>query len=69
MDAMTLFVIVQLASGEVRTADYTRMPLNRSCTEAAQSARVHRTGYWMRAGAKRVMFYCAPTERPLVIAR
>ena len=59
MDAMTLFVIVQLASGELRTVAATPMPMNHSCTEATQRGRTYRVDYWLRAGAKRVMFYCA----------
>jgi hypothetical protein len=70
MDALTLFVIVQLANGEVRTVHATPMPMNRSCTEAAEN--LHHgyiANHYLRAGAKRVMFYCAPTAKPLRIAR
>ena len=73
MDATTLYVIIALANGELRTVDTIPQPSNRqSCTTTAQRARYD--GAWTnfyvtRAGAKSVLIYCAPRSKTLVIAR
>ena len=59
MDATTLYIIVQLANGDVRTA--MEWPSDRGCSVAVQSmhhSRIANAHLW--AGAKSVMFYCAP---------
>ena len=59
MDAATLYVIVLLANGDVRTA--LEWPSDRGCSVAAQGmhhSRIANAHLW--AGAKSVMFYCAP---------
>ncbi len=69
MDAQTLYVIVQLANGDLYTAHHIPWPTNRSCTEAAQQLRGGGIeNRYLRSGAKSVMFKCGPTPRPLVIA-
>jgi hypothetical protein len=71
MDAMTLFVIVTLANGEVRTVDKYPAILTREPCHVVARKMPHGDAHnwYLRAGAKQVMFYCAPTEKPLVIAR
>ena len=73
MDAApTLYVIVLLANGDVRTAGANPTPSYSNCTVEAKT---QRHGWladdFRRRGVKSVMFYCAPPRRPrtLVIAR
>ena len=70
MGATTLYVIVLLTNGDLRGATYFPWADNQACAEAARGmghgAVANR---YLRAGAKSVMFYCAPPVRPLVIAR
>jgi hypothetical protein len=60
-----------LANGDVRTADAVSLGSAERCQEATRdvfyNGRV--TDRHMRAGAKSVMFYCAPWPKLLVIAR
>lgn len=59
MDATTLYIIVQLANGDVRTA--LEWPSDRGCSAAAQGMHHSRiANAHLSAGAKSVMFYCAP---------
>lgn len=70
MDAATLYVIVMLANGDVRTATYFPWPDNRHCPDAARDMAHGRIANdYLRTGAKSVMFYCAPRSKTLVIAR
>ena len=73
MDALTLYVIVQLANGDLQTVDAIPLPINREpCSVVAKKFRYDGWSmnfYVTRKGAKSVMFYCAPWLKPLVIAR
>ena len=71
MDAATLYVIITLANGEVRTADHTPLGSVQRCQEARRDvySRERITNDHLRAGAKSVRFYCAPWPKPIVIAR
>lgn len=70
MDAATLYTIVQLANGELKTADAMTLPTNReSCAITAQEMGPRLVSRYMRRGAKRVLVYCGPTYQRLVIAR
>ena len=63
MDATTLYVIVALANGELRTVDTIPQPSDpQSCTTAAQRARYD--GGWTKWDAN-----CALRSKTLVIAR
>jgi hypothetical protein len=71
MDATTLYTIVLLANGDVRTADFVSLGSLQRCQEARREPffRGRIVNDQMRAGAKSVMFYCAPWPKLLVIAR
>lgn len=71
MDAATLYVIVQLANGEVRTAGTYSLGSVERCQEAKSDVyfRGRINDRRLRAGAKSVMFYSAPPDKTLVIAR
>lgn len=71
MDATTLYVIIMLANGDVRTADLYPLGSVQRCREAARAVvfRDRITNDHLRAGAKSVMFYCAPWPKLLRIAR
>ena len=69
-DATTLYVIVILANGDVRTAiDFPLGSVER-CQRASRDVffRGRIVNDSLRAGAKSVMFYCAPWPKTLVIA-
>ena len=68
MDASTLYVIVQLANGDIRTADTIPLGSVARCQENKQG-HDSLVNHYLRAGAKSVMFYCAPHSKRLVIAR
>ena len=70
MDAAVLYVIVMLANGDLRGATYFPWADNQACAEAA-SGMAHGVvaNRYLRAGAKSVMFYCAPRPKRVVIAR
>ena len=71
MDAATLYVIIALAGGDVHTADVFPLGSAQRCQGAARDVffRGRIVNDHMRAGAKSVMFYCAPWPKTLVIAR
>ena len=71
MNATTLYVIVALANGDVHTADVFPLGSVQRCEEAARDVflRGRIVNDYLRAGAKSVMFYCAPRDKTLVIAR
>ena len=71
MDATTLYIIVALAGGDLHTADVYPVGSAERCQRAARDAffRDRIVSDHMRAGAKSVMFYCAPWPKTLVIAR
>ena len=69
MDATTLYVIVMLANGVVRTG---RRPAGERSAARRPRATFFRgriTNDYLRAGAKAVTLYCAPHSKTLVIAR
>ena len=70
MDATILYVIVMLANREVRTADFVSLGSLERCQEARRDvhSRARSTNDHMRAGAKSVMFYCAPWPKTIVCA-
>ena len=64
MDLVTLYVIVQLANGDVRTA--MEWPGEHDCKVGARDLRHSKIANdHLSAGAKSVMFYCAPTPDAL----
>jgi len=71
MKALALFVIVQLANGELRTVHSYPAITNREPCHVIAREMTHGgvANDYMRAGAKRVLFVCAPPSRPIVIAR
>ena len=71
MAATTLYVILTLANGDVRTADFYPLGSVQRCQEAARDVFFRRriVNDYLRAGAKSVTFYCAPRSKRLVIAR
>jgi hypothetical protein len=70
MDPSVLYIIVQLANNEVRTATSFPTGSVEACQKTARAMpRGNFESYYLRAGAKSVRFYCAPGHKPLVIAR
>jgi hypothetical protein len=70
MDPSVLYIIVQLANNEVRTATYFPTGSVAECRKTARTLpRGNFESYYLRAGAKSVRFYCAPGDKTIVIAR
>ena len=69
MDPSTIYVVVQLANGEVKPAE--AFPLGDSvrCQDMVKTPPLSITEYYRRIGAKSVKFYCAPLPKDIVIAR
>ena len=71
MAATTLYVIVMLANGDVRTADFYPLGSVQRCQEATRDMffRDRITNDYLRVSAKTVMLYCAPHSKTLIFAR
>jgi hypothetical protein len=69
MDAATIYVVVQLANGEVKPAEAFPLGDTVRCQEMLHTPPLSITEYYRRIGAKSVKFYCAPTPNGMATAR
>ena len=69
MDAATLYVVVQLAEGDMHTVHTYPLGDKTQCQDVVKTPPLSITEYYRRSGAKSVRFYCAPLPKDIVIGR